>query len=164
MWVQRPVCGPVAFIVGSVADNVGLSTFLFADNVVQKQAIIVSPRVYDCRPLQLAARDAPFLAFHVDHIIARQHGGTDDPDNPALACLWCNLHKGPNLSGIDPETGQITALFHPRRDRWSAHFALRGVHIIGRTPTGRATVQVLNMNAPERMELRIELIDPEDSG
>jgi 5-methylcytosine-specific restriction endonuclease McrA len=84
---------------------------------------------HSCEYCRLAARDAPFLAFHVDHIIARQHGGTDDPDNPALACLWCNLHKGPNLSGIDPETGQITALFHPRRDQWSAHFALRGVHI-----------------------------------
>ncbi|MEZ5584446.1 MAG: HNH endonuclease signature motif containing protein [Candidatus Competibacteraceae bacterium] len=96
---------------------------------------------HSCEYCRLAAHDAPFLAFHLDHIIARQHGGTDDPDNLALACLWCNLHKGPNLSGIDPETGQITALFHPRQ--WSAHFALRGVHIIGRTPNGCATVQVL---------------------
>ena len=26
------------------------------------------------------------LSFHVEHIIPRQHGGTDDPENLALAC------------------------------------------------------------------------------
>ena len=112
-----------------------------------------------CEYCQLAANDAPFLAFHVDHVIARQHGGTDEPENLALACLWCNLYKGPNLTGIDPETDQITPLFHPRREQWSQHFALQGVHIIGRTPAGRTTARLLNMNAPERVELRIELID-----
>jgi len=129
----------------------------------EARRLLVRERAHHaCEYCQLAARDAPFLAFHVDHVIARQHGGTDDPENLALACLWCNLFKGPNLAGIDPETGEITPLFHPRRERWYMHFMLQGVHIIGRTPTGRATVQVLNMNAPEQVELRIELIDPED--
>ena len=114
---------------------------------------------HTCEYCQLRASDAPFLAFHVDHIIARQHGGTDTPDNLALACLWCNLHKGPNLSGIDPESGQLTPLFHPRQEHWYIHFALQGVHIIGQTPIGRTTVRVLNMNAPEQVELRIELSD-----
>lgn len=117
---------------------------------------------HTCEYCQLAVRDAPFLAFQVDHIVARQHGGSDDPDNLALACLWCNLYKGPNLSGIDPASDKITPLFHPRRELWYTHFALQGIHIIGQTPTGRATVRVLNMNMPERVELRIELIDPED--
>lgn len=40
--------------------------------------------------------------FHVEHIIARQHGGTDEPSNLALACDRCNAFKGPNLSSIDP--------------------------------------------------------------
>jgi hypothetical protein len=31
-------------------------------------------------------------------------GGSDDPDNLALACHHCNLHKGPNLAGVDPRT------------------------------------------------------------
>ena len=34
------------------------------------------------------------LIHHVEHIVARQHGGSDDPDNLALACHRCNLHKG----------------------------------------------------------------------
>jgi 5-methylcytosine-specific restriction endonuclease McrA len=64
------------------------------------------------------------LRHHVEHIIARQHGGSDDADNLALACHRCNLHKGPNLPGIDPWTVQVAQLFHPRRDRWSDHFAV----------------------------------------
>jgi 5-methylcytosine-specific restriction endonuclease McrA len=54
--------------------------------------------------------------FQIDHIIARQHGGMTLPDNLALACARCNLHKGPNIAGLDPRTGQLTSLFHSRRD------------------------------------------------
>ena len=28
----------------------------------------------------------PFFAYHVEHIVARQHGGSDDNENLALAC------------------------------------------------------------------------------
>src|SRR5689334_17900677 len=51
------------------------------------------------------------LRHHIEHITAKQHGGSDDSDNLALACHRCNLHKGPNLTGIDPETEQVTRLF-----------------------------------------------------
>lgn len=104
-----------------------------------------------------AQQSFPF--FHVDHIIALQHGGTDDPDNLALSCYHCNLHKGSNLTGIDPETGAVEVLFHPRRDVWEAHFARRDALMIGLTPTGRTTVRVLNMNAADRVQLRRELQD-----
>jgi 5-methylcytosine-specific restriction endonuclease McrA len=40
--------------------------------------------------------------FHIEHIVARQHGGPASFDNLAFACWSCNLKKGPNLSGIDP--------------------------------------------------------------
>jgi hypothetical protein len=98
------------------------------------------------------------LRHHVEHIIPRQHGGSDDSDNLALACHRCNLHKGPNLTGIDPETGQVAALFHPRRARWARHFVLEGVCINGITPIGRATVQVLSINDVRRLELRSEIL------
>jgi hypothetical protein len=101
--------------------------------------------------------DIPLVAFHVEHIVPRQHGGADDPDNLALACYHCNLHKGPNLTGIDPDTGSIVPLFNPRREAWNDHFSLDGPAIMGRTPTGRATVRVLGMNAPTRIELRTAL-------
>ena len=94
------------------------------------------------------------LIHHIEHIVARQHGGSDDPGNLALACHRCNLHKGPNLSGVDPRSGVIVPLFHPRRDRWSDHFGFDGEWIIGVTPTGRATVHVLAMNDARRRQLR----------
>jgi hypothetical protein len=97
--------------------------------------------------------------FQIDHIIAKKHGGTLAPDNLALCRFHCNMHKGPNIAGIDPETGSTNKLFHPRRDRWSDHFELRTTgYIFGRTDTGRTTVLVLNMNDPDAMTLRACLI------
>ena len=98
------------------------------------------------------------LRHHIEHIVAKQHGGSEDVENLALACHRCNLHKGPNLTGIDPETGQISPLFHPRRDRWSEHFAVEGVRITGLRAVGRATVQVLALNDARRLELRAEIL------
>src|ERR1022692_3506196 len=88
----------------------------------------------------------------------RQHGGSDDVDNLALACHRYNLHKGPNLSGVDPLTGAVEILFHPRRDHWPKHFAFRGAYLEGVTPAGRVTVEVLALNDARRIELRQELL------
>jgi hypothetical protein len=88
------------------------------------------------------------------NVVSRQHGGSDDPNSLALACDRCNAYKGPNLTSIDPDTGTVVALFNPRRDRWDDHFAVEGGHIAGLTATGSATVRLLNMNAPRRVELR----------
>ena len=49
------------------------------------------------------------LPFQIEHVIPRKHHGSDEEDNLALACFACNNHKGPNLSGVDPPTGQIPA-------------------------------------------------------
>jgi hypothetical protein len=98
------------------------------------------------------------LTHHIEHIAAKQHGGTDEPGNLALACHRCNLRKGPNLTGIDPLSGAVVPLFHPRRDRWDEHFVWQRVRIEGITATGRATVQVLAMNDARRLELRDALL------
>jgi len=50
------------------------------------------------------------LSHHIEHIVAKQHGGPDDPVNLTLACNRCNASKGPNLTGIDPETGEVVSL------------------------------------------------------
>lgn len=80
---------------------------------------------------------------HIEHVVSRQHGGLGDEANLALACHRCKLHKGPNLTGIDPLTGELSPLFHPRRDPCEARFALRGERIDGLTGCGRATVLAL---------------------
>ena len=98
------------------------------------------------------------LRFPIDHVVARQHRGSGKLDNLALACGFCNRHKGPNLAGIDPQTSQMFRLYHPRRDRWSDHFQWRGAHIIGKTSIGRVTVVVLAMNNPQQLAIREALI------
>ncbi|HLJ94829.1 MAG TPA: HNH endonuclease [Gemmataceae bacterium] len=103
--------------------------------------------------------DDPLFAFHVEHIVPRQHGGGDSPPNLAYACHQDNLRKGPNLTGIDPVTRRIANLFNPRRHKWSYHFRRQGPLLIGRTAIGRATVAVLGMNLPHRVTLRAALID-----
>ena len=120
---------------------------------------LVADRAGDCcEYCRIAQAVVPFHRFHVEHIVARQHGGTDDIGNLCLACDRCNAYKGSNLTGIDPESNQIAPLFHPRRDSWADHFALRGAEVIGLTPTGRATVRLLNMNDYHRVSLRAELM------
>ena len=79
-------------------------------------------------------------------------------ENLALACHRCNLRKGPNLTGFDPETREIASLFHPRRDPWAEHFVIRGPRIEGLTAIGRTTVLVLGMNDARRLELRANLL------
>lgn len=110
-----------------------------------------------CEYCHLPQAAAPFITFHVEHITARQHGGDDAGSNLALACPDCNAFKGPNLTSTDPETGQLVPLFNPRRESWSEHFFLQGAVIIGRTPTGRATVRLLHMNEGARVEMRQRL-------
>ena len=98
----------------------------------------------------------PHYRFHIEHIIARQHGGPTESSNLALACYYCNLNKGPNLTAIDPETQQVVPLFHPRKDRRDQHFRADGPAVVGLTAIGRATSRLLKMNALDRLELRSE--------
>ena len=73
-------------------------------------------------------QSASVLPHQVDHIIARQHMGSEDEDNLCLCCLRCNLKKGPNIASTDPEgrsANRIVTLFHPRQQRWHKHFRLR---------------------------------------
>lgn len=93
--------------------------------------------------------------FQIEHIVARSHRGESEPANLALACRRCNLHKGPNLAGIDPVSGELTRLFDPREDVWSDHFEQdSNGEIRGLSDVGRTTVFVLAMNDERRVELR----------
>ena len=107
-----------------------------------------------CEYCQLNQQDSPLAALHIEHIIPKVHGGTYDVGNLALACIDCNLHKGTNLTGIDPQTNEVTALFHPRRHFWKEHFEWRGNYLVGKTAVGRTTVRVLKMNSDDQISLR----------
>ena len=103
--------------------------------------------------------DASVLPHQVDHIVASQHRGPDDLDNLCLCCIRCNLKKGPNIASLDPAVGRVVSLFHPRRQVWHEHFSFdEEGRIHGLTPEGRASVQLMDMNDPERLELRSLLV------
>src|SRR5262249_4718216 len=88
-------------------------------------------------------------AFHIDHIIPRSAKGLTTAVNLCLACSHCNIGKGDRTKAIDPHTGKPVVLFNPRRDAWEKHFhwSRDWKRLLGRTPTGRATVIALDMNA-----------------
>lgn len=115
-----------------------------------------------CEYCRLKQEHETSQAFHIEHVIAKQHAGTDALDNLALSCSRCNAYKGPNLTSRDPDTGRVEMLFHPRQHTWNDHFQLDGTLILGLTPIGRTTVWLLQMNAPQRVELREWLIEDGD--
>lgn len=94
--------------------------------------------------------------FHIDHITPKHSGGLTESDNLALACVSCSLRKEARRVAVDPATGRIAALFHPRRQRWVDHFRWDGGYIVGISPTGRATVAALRMNRPLILGIREE--------
>jgi hypothetical protein len=107
-----------------------------------------------CEYCGLRQDQSPLATLHMEHIRPKKHGGSDEQTNLALACIDCNLHKGTDLAGYDPTTGSLTEFFNPRVQVWSEHFEWDGLRIVGRTPTGRTTVEVFRMNAEERLQVR----------
>ena len=105
-----------------------------------------------CEYCSLDQADFPFAQFHIEHIIARQHGGKDELSNICLSCHWCNLQKGPNIATL--VDGELIPLFHPRRHRWNEHFKRNGEIIEGITAIGRGTVSLLKMNDEDRCQIR----------
>ncbi|MEM1293831.1 MAG: HNH endonuclease [Verrucomicrobiota bacterium] len=99
------------------------------------------------------------LPHEQDHIQAQKHHGPTTLENLCWSCAQCNGAKGANVAGYDPDTGQLTALFNPRSQDWSDHFVWEGAVLIGKTPEGRTTVDVLSINWPERVEHRELLVE-----
>jgi hypothetical protein len=97
--------------------------------------------------------------FHPDHIIPVKHRGRTEKQNLAWACFHCNLAKASNLAGVDPRSAKKVFLYDPRSHKWQRHFRWDGPILVGRTPIGRATIQVLNINDPDYVEARLALIE-----
>jgi hypothetical protein len=94
--------------------------------------------------------------FELDHIVPLSAGGATALDNLCLACPACNRYKAARQSMPDPETGQSVPLYHPWQQEWSMHFTWSkdATQIVGLTPTGRATVEALQINRPRMVRLR----------
>jgi hypothetical protein len=94
--------------------------------------------------------------FSAEHILPRSLSGPTTPENLAYSCQGCNNFKHAKIEGIDPGSGEIAPLFHPRRQRWRDHFVwnVDFTLIIGITPTGRSTVETLRLNRESLVNLR----------
>lgn len=94
--------------------------------------------------------------FSVDHIIPLAKGGKTVLRNLAYACQGCNGKKQARIQARDPFTYGIVPLFHPRRQKWADHFIWDEDFslVIGLTPSGRATVEALELNRKGIINLR----------
>jgi hypothetical protein len=96
------------------------------------------------------------IPLEADHIIPEALGGKTVLENLCLCCRSCNSHKGVKVRETDPQTGRNVRLFNPKQQKWSTHFAWSedSTLIVGRTSTGRTTVEALNMNHRLIVDLR----------
>lgn len=87
-------------------------------------------------------------SFAVEHIIPSSRHGTNLLDNLAYACLGCNNFKYNKTKAEDPISGELVPLYHPRKQQWREHFTWSNdfTFVIGLTPIGRASVELLQLN------------------
>ena len=122
--------------------------------MASSQRAIVRRRASDRCEYCLMPQAGTSLPHTIDHIRARKHRGASDIANLCWSCAQCNAAKGPNVAGHDPVTDVLVPLFNPRADAWMEHFAWRGGRLVGRTQIGRATIDVLRINDPNRVAHR----------
>jgi hypothetical protein len=127
----------------------------FSTTIRQLVALRANYRCEYCRKPDMVAN----FKFHIEHIIGRQHGGSDHPDNLAYACSNCNWKKGPNISTVLSENGPIVSLFNPRTENWFKHFTVEHGVIYAQTDVGEGTLRLLDFNSIERILERKELVD-----
>lgn len=103
-------------------------------------------------------------SFSVEHIFPQVKGGPDDLANLAWSCQGCNQHKFTAVSGTDTVTARKVRLFHPRLLRWKNHFEWSEdrLRMVGKTPTGRATIGRLRLNRAGVINLRRSLMATND--
>ena len=96
-----------------------------------------------------------FYSHEVDHVISLKHQGETIAENLAYACWRCNRFKGSDLGSFDPQTGEFSFLFNPRKQAWSDHFTIADGHITGQSSEGRTTVALLKLNSSDRIQERL---------
>ena len=99
------------------------------------------------------------FTIHVEHIILHKQGGETDLSDLTYSCEQCNLRKGTNLLGIDPESAETVKLLHPRNDEWYDHLQPVGPRLID---TANATQG--EKKVPSDATLRLTMLVQGNSG
>jgi hypothetical protein len=95
--------------------------------------------------------------FPIDHVVPVSADGPTELSNLALACPRCNALKWAHTVAVDPSSRELVPLFNPRRDDWSGHFQWSiadSQWLEARSAIGRATLELLELNAPHRRQVR----------
>lgn len=128
------------------------------NNIRESVKLYVAQRAgFQCEYCRLPDK-VSFYNFHVDHIKSIKHGGLSHVDNLAYCCPDCNYCKGSDIGsfGVNEE---IIRFFNPRTDDWIEHFELLEGLILGKTPIGKVTEQILKFNELDRLVFRRQLIE-----
>jgi HNH endonuclease len=98
--------------------------------------------------------------YEADHVQPSSKEGSDDFENYANACNGCNNLKSNATHAIDPQTGESVPLYNPRKDNWHDHFQWDETKTLmqGLSPTGRATIEKLQLNREGVVNLRTILV------
>lgn len=124
--------------------------------VTAQQKKAVAERAKGCCEYCISQARFAIQSFSVEHIIPRSLDGETTLNNLALSCQGCNNHKYNKTEGRDPVSGDVVQFYHPRQQLWSEHLAWNEdfTLLIGLTPTGRATVEALQLNREGVVNLR----------
>jgi HNH endonuclease len=119
-----------------------------------QRAVIERAKGY-CEYCVLPAAFSP-NPFNFEHITPLVKDGLTELMNLAYSCGGCNAYKKDKIQALDPLTHQFASLFNPRTDDWDEHFEWSDddLYMVGKTPTGRATVQLLKVNRAGNVNLR----------
>ena len=122
----------------------------------QQIKILVRLRAKNCCEYCLSQEKFSTQKFSIEHIFPISKGGESTINNLALACQGCNNYKYNKTEGYDELSDQIIPIYNPRQLNWQDHFRWNNSYdlIIGLTPTGRITINVLHLNREGLVNLR----------
>ena len=109
--------------------------------------------IFRCEYCQIREEDL-FIAFQIDHIISRKHGGGDEIENLAFACPHCNQNKGSDLTTVLENYDDLVKIYNPRKQIWQEHFETSDGEIYSKSKVGSATIKLLKMNDVDLLILR----------
>jgi 5-methylcytosine-specific restriction endonuclease McrA len=92
----------------------------------------------------------------MEHTYPVSRGGLTTAENLALSCQTCNNCKYTKTTALDSITNTIVPLFNPRKMQWNDHFTWTPdtTKMVGLTPIGRATIELLDTNRDSVVNMR----------
>lgn len=110
---------------------------------------------FSCAYCSMTEVEAQAIRFVIDHFLAKSKRPDLEKayDNLMWCCDNCNTLKGDDWPD-DVLTAAGFDLFRPDLHHAEDHFALEGQRVVDRTPTGRLTIELLDLNREQLRRLR----------